>query len=154
MIISRVAEHERCRKTNYKKRRFRIPITTAYTRTASTSKNEVEKNTAHTPNEENNYFHATWRRIVRMPCMSTYFHDLNGSLLLNFDIFLLFFIFIISTKNKKKYTKRQSGSNSNNNYEWNYVLFIARRWLWEMWCSFNVRITSEKERDKKREGQS
>lgn len=74
-----------------KHRRFRIPITTVwYTQCTLHTHNECKqekariirdkKKSTHTPNEENNYFHATWRRIVRMPCMSTYFHDLNGFL--------------------------------------------------------------------------
>lgn len=73
------------------------------------------------PNEENNYFHATWRRIVRMPCMSTYFHDLNGSSFPKLRYFLHSLIFIITTTTTT--TRRDEARQQT--MRWNYVLFIA-----------------------------
>lgn len=102
-------------------------------RKKSKKKNDKKRNEqSHQPNEENNYFHATWRRIFRIPCMSTYFHDLNGSLRLNFCDDLLFYS--LHYKN-------------GNNYEQNYVLFIAAcilLWKLQRLCLFFSRATTNR----------
>lgn len=98
-----------------KQQRFRIPITesTHYAHARGLrikkekEKKSMEKKKVHSAEatEANaatshsqikkiyNYFHATWRRIVRMPCMSTYFHDLNGLLFCFFCALVVSFFF-------------------------------------------------------------